>query len=99
MDESVLSALVPRLQRLRSDLQQQLIRGRRGELVRDGLRVVLVGPPNAGKSSLLNCLAKRPAAIVSPVAGCCCCFNFIVVVVVNILILLILELLLIYNYC
>jgi tRNA modification GTPase len=30
---------------------------------------VLAGPPNAGKSSLLNALARRPAAIVSPIAG------------------------------
>ena len=40
-----------------------------GEIVREGVRVVLAGPPNAGKSSLLNALARRPAAIVSPIAG------------------------------
>ena len=39
------------------------------ELVRSGVEVVLTGPPNAGKSSLLNVLSKRDAAIVSPVAG------------------------------
>ena len=37
--------------------------------MREGVRVVLAGPPNAGKSSLLNALARRPAAIVSPTAG------------------------------
>ena len=42
---------------------------RSGELLRDGLRVVIAGPPNAGKSSLLNALAKRDVAIVSEEAG------------------------------
>ena len=41
----------------------------RGERLRDGLRVVLLGAPNAGKSSLLNLLAGRDAAIVSSTAG------------------------------
>lgn len=39
------------------------------ERLRDGLRVVLGGPPNAGKSTLFNALAERDAAIVSPIAG------------------------------
>jgi tRNA modification GTPase len=41
----------------------------RGEILRDGFRVVIVGPPNAGKSSLFNALAQREAAIVSEEAG------------------------------
>ncbi|MGQ0674198.1 MAG: tRNA uridine-5-carboxymethylaminomethyl(34) synthesis GTPase MnmE [Hyphomicrobium sp.] len=41
----------------------------RGEILRDGFRVVLAGPPNSGKSSLLNALARRDVAIVSSEAG------------------------------
>lgn len=43
--------------------------GRRGERLRDGVEVAIVGPPNAGKSSLLNRLAGRDAAIVSGEPG------------------------------
>ncbi len=40
-----------------------------GERLRDGIRVVVAGPPNAGKSTLLNALAGREVAITSPIAG------------------------------
>ncbi|MBI3434878.1 MAG: tRNA uridine-5-carboxymethylaminomethyl(34) synthesis GTPase MnmE, partial [Proteobacteria bacterium] len=46
-----------------------LAQGDRGERLRDGVVVAIAGPPNAGKSSLLNRLARRDAAIVSPLAG------------------------------
>lgn len=41
----------------------------RGEALREGVRLAIIGPPNAGKSSLLNALAKRDVAIVSDIAG------------------------------
>lgn len=43
--------------------------GHRGEILREGFRVALTGPPNAGKSSLINALARRDVAIVSEEAG------------------------------
>jgi tRNA modification GTPase len=54
---------------VRADLAAALAQGRAGEIVRDGLTVVIAGPPNAGKSTLLNALAQREAAIVSPIPG------------------------------
>jgi tRNA modification GTPase len=42
---------------------------RRGERLREGIEIAVMGPPNAGKSSLLNRLAQREAAIVTPIAG------------------------------
>ena len=60
--------LLHMLSLLQQDMQQHL-NCRVGELIRDGLRVAIVGPPNAGKSSLLNCLGQEDVAIVSPIAG------------------------------
>jgi tRNA modification GTPase len=52
-----------------TSLRQALGSFAMGERVREGFVVVLAGPPNAGKSSLLNALAQRDVAIVSPIAG------------------------------
>jgi tRNA modification GTPase len=69
VDDSAFTALIPVVKELQDEIARHLRDGRRGELVREGVRIVLVGPPNAGKSSLMNALARRPAAIVSPTAG------------------------------
>jgi tRNA modification GTPase len=59
----------PVLERLSDDLRRAVDTGRRGERVRDGYRIVLIGETNAGKSSLFNALIAREAAIVTPIAG------------------------------
>src|SRR3569833_4080251 len=56
-------------QELRDEIGTALADGGRGERLREGLVVAIAGPPNAGKSTLLNRLAQRAAAIVSPHAG------------------------------
>jgi tRNA modification GTPase len=52
-----------------AEIARHLADGHRGERLRDGITVAILGPPNAGKSSLLNRIARRDAAIVSPLAG------------------------------
>jgi tRNA modification GTPase len=63
-----LAALGP-IEALAADLVAALGDASRLRSVREGFRVAILGPPNAGKSSLMNRLARRDAAIVSPVAG------------------------------
>jgi len=50
-------------------LEQLVVQARQGELLREGLRVAIVGRPNVGKSSLLNLLSQRQRAIVTDVPG------------------------------
>ncbi len=52
-----------------TEIQRHIDDSGRGEALREGLRLAIVGPPNAGKSSLINALARRDVAIVSEIPG------------------------------
>ncbi|WP_420839988.1 tRNA uridine-5-carboxymethylaminomethyl(34) synthesis GTPase MnmE [Allorhizobium sonneratiae] len=66
---SVSNQIWQEVDKLRQSLQQSLAGEKSGEIIRDGFKVVIAGAPNAGKSSLMNGLARRDIAIVTNIAG------------------------------
>ncbi|KZB66775.1 tRNA modification GTPase MnmE [Thalassospira lucentensis] len=72
-DEDLPGGIVPvvrgDLSSVHGEMDKHLADNRRGERLREGFQIVILGAPNAGKSSLLNRLAMREAAIVSEIAG------------------------------
>ncbi|MDR1026083.1 MAG: tRNA uridine-5-carboxymethylaminomethyl(34) synthesis GTPase MnmE [Lactobacillus sp.] len=67
--EAIKSNLLDSVFKLKDNIKEHLSADNIGERLRDGFRVVIVGPPNAGKSSLLNTIVKREVAIVSDIEG------------------------------
>jgi tRNA modification GTPase len=67
--EDLLGPALSTARALSEEIRGALADDRRGERLRDGLTIAIAGPPNAGKSSLLNRIARREAAIVSPYPG------------------------------
>ena len=67
--EDVTERVAELMEELKSELSEAIAGSKVAARVRDGFRIALVGAPNAGKSTLMNALAKRQAAITSPFAG------------------------------
>lgn len=67
--QDIISDMENSVFKLKQDIKAHLSDNSAGERLREGFRVVVVGPPNAGKSSLINTIVKREAVIVSDIAG------------------------------
>jgi len=69
LPDSIFSAVRADVGTLIAEISGHLADNHRGQRVREGLAIAILGPPNAGKSSLLNALARREMAITSPIPG------------------------------
>lgn len=67
--DDTLTSAAEKVAALADHVTRHLEDGRRGEILREGLKLAIIGPPNAGKSSLINALTARDVAIVSDEAG------------------------------
>ena len=66
---AVIGESLSEITRLAEEMRVHLAEGARGQTIRDGIEVAILGAPNVGKSSLINALARREAAIVTPIPG------------------------------
>lgn len=69
LPDNILSSAKDDLVILKDDIANHLNDNRRGEMLRDGVRVAVIGAPNAGKSTLMNALMRRDVALVSNIPG------------------------------
>ena len=67
--DSETAKALPAIEKITAAIEDHLNDNRRGEMLRSGIQVAVIGAPNAGKSSLVNALAQRDVAIVSDMAG------------------------------
>ncbi|GLV46277.1 uncharacterized protein CBL_21502, partial [Carabus blaptoides fortunei] len=69
LEKELFKNTVNEVQIVYDNIKSYLNDGRKGEIISNGIKTVIIGAPNVGKSSLLNNLCQRPAAIVSPIEG------------------------------
>ena len=69
LPKNILDEIKNEIEKIKLEINKNLDDQKVGERIRDGFKIAIVGPPNAGKSSLLNYLSRRDAAIVSETAG------------------------------
>tara|TARA_B100002052_G_C15843705_1_gene581411 strand:- start:302 stop:1633 length:1332 start_codon:yes stop_codon:yes gene_type:complete len=69
LPEDISKSIKLNIEKIKNEIEKTLDDDKTGEIIREGFKVAIVGPPNVGKSSLLNYLSKREAAIVSEKAG------------------------------
>ena len=69
LPEKIINEIQLSSSKIKSEIKKVLNDKKVGEIIREGFKIAILGPPNAGKSSLLNYLSRRDAAIVSEVAG------------------------------
>jgi len=69
LPEKIINEIKLSSSKIKSEIKKVLDDKKVGEIIREGFKIAILGPPNAGKSSLLNYLSNRDAAIVSEVAG------------------------------
>ena len=69
LPEDILKNIKSKVNEIKNEIKKTLNDQKVGERIREGFKIAIVGPPNAGKSSLLNYLSNKEAAIVSEIAG------------------------------
>ena len=69
LPENILNEIKKNSEKIKKEIKKSLDDQKVGERIREGFRIAIIGPTNAGKSSLLNYLSRRDVAIVSEIAG------------------------------
>tara|TARA_S200000501_G_C20848764_1_gene754779 strand:- start:471 stop:1802 length:1332 start_codon:yes stop_codon:yes gene_type:complete len=69
LPKNILKEIKTETEKIKNEIKKSLNDQKVGERIREGFKIAIVGPPNAGKSSLLNYLSRRDVAIVSEIAG------------------------------